>query len=253
MNFDPQPTSAANSIVQERLTALDLTTPGVVKEDNLSGLASDAKYYARKTISGGYALEMAVKWSAIVSGSEHITPSVNNIFGMAINQHDNDKRGRRQATLQWAAVLKDAAWNTPSYLGTVKFLSGNKLQFTARNNITGVTNPVPYNGSNYNRTGVEEREEMPVSFMLGQNFPNPFNPTTEIRYSVSESVDLRLVVYNALGERIRVLRDGRSRPGSYDVEWDGLDDRGREVGSGIYIAVLTGGGRTVARKMVKVE
>ncbi len=253
LNFDPQPTSAANSILQARLTALDKTTPGVSKEDNLSGLTADQKYYFRKTVAGGYALELAVKWSAIVSGSEHITPAAGSIFGLAINQHDNDKRGRRQATVQWAAVLKDAVWNTPSYLGTVKFLSGNKLEFTARNNITGTTNPVPYDGSDYDRTGVEDRKEMPAEFILGRNFPNPFNPSTELRYSISEPGNVTLAVYNVLGQRVRVLREGRCPAGTHTAEWDGMDDRGLEAGSGIYVAVLTGGGRKASLKMVKVE
>lgn len=253
LKIDPQPTSATNSIFAAALTALDKTTPGVIKEDNLSGIAADSKYYYRKTTPGGYSLEMAVKWSAIVSGSEQITPAVGNVFGLAINQHDNDLRGRRQATVQWAAVLKDAVWNTPSYLGTVKFLSGNKLQFTARNNITGTTNPVPYDGSDYNRTGVEQREEMPSAFTLAQNYPNPFNPSTEIQYVVSEPGNVTLAVYNVLGQRVRVLRDGRCQAGSYTAEWDGLDERGLEAGSGIYVAVLTAGKTTVSRKMVKVE
>ncbi len=253
LKFDPVPTAPANSIWDTRLTALDRTTPGVIADDNLNNVVADSKVATRRTIPGGYALEMAVRWTAIVNGSETITPSVGSVFGLAINQHDNDLRGRRHATVQWAAVLSDAAWNTPTYLGTVRFLEGNKLEFSARNNITGTTNPVPYDGSDYDPSGAGGAREIPAAFGLIQNYPNPFNPSTGIRYSVSVHGRLRLAVYNSLGQSVRVLREGRCAPGSYETVWDGQDDLGIEVGSGIYVVVLSGDGRTVARKMVKVE
>ncbi|MBN2202324.1 T9SS type A sorting domain-containing protein [bacterium] len=253
LNFDPQPTSAANSIVQARLTALELTTPGVLREDNLSAVPEGSKYYSRRLFAGGYALEMAVRWSAIVSGSETITPTVGNVFGLAINQHDNDLRGRRQATVQWAAVLADAVWNTPTYLGTVRFLEGNKLEFSARNAITGTANPVPYDGSDYPPDGIHDGSEVPSSFLLSMNYPNPFNPGTRVSYRIETPGDVTLIVYNLLGQKVRTLKDGFCRPGAHEAEWDGLDDRGMMTGSGIYVTVLKQGNRSVSRKMMKIE
>lgn len=253
LNFDPQPTSAANSILQARLTALELTAPGVLRADNLSAVPEDSKYYYRMQVPGGYVLEMAIRWNAVVSGSETITPSVGNIFGLAINQHDNDLRGRRQATVQWAAVLTDAVWNTPTYLGTVRFLPGNKLEFSARNAINGTTNPVPYDGSDYTPDGIQDVSAAPSSFLLSLNYPNPFNPGTRVSYSTETPGDLTLIVYNLLGQKIRTLKDGFCPSGSNEVEWDGLDDQGRMTGSGIYVAVLKQGDRTFSRKMMKIE
>ena len=109
-----------------------MESAGVVAADNMNYVPDSLKQWVRRTISGGYALELAIKWSAIRNGSEAITPAADNIFGMAINQVDNDGHGR-QATIQWAAVLRMEAWETPKYLGTVKFLTNHKLQFIPRN------------------------------------------------------------------------------------------------------------------------
>ncbi|MBN2000611.1 choice-of-anchor D domain-containing protein [candidate division KSB1 bacterium] len=147
LKIDPQPTdSTKTSLFETRLTALGLESPGVILEDNLDGIPDAQKQWVRTIIPGGYALELAIKWDAMSIGGEKISPAVNKIFGLAINQHDND-RNYRQATVQWAAVLLDRVWNTAKYTGTVKFLADNKLQFTPTNNVTGKTNPVPYDGT----------------------------------------------------------------------------------------------------------
>ena len=146
LKFDPLPADSVTSSVWEtRLTALGIAT-GVMAADNLNNLDDTQKKWARRIIPGGYALELAIKWPAILSGSETITPANETVFGLAINQHDNDGAGHR-ASVQWAAVLSDAAWNTPKYYGRVKLLPDHKIQFIARNNVTGKTNPVPYDGT----------------------------------------------------------------------------------------------------------
>ncbi len=68
-----------------------------------------------------------------------------------------------------------------------------------------------------------------------QNFPNPGNPITTIRYSMSEESRVHLSIYNILGEKIRTLVSGQSPKGAYETVWDGTDDQGRSVSSGIYI------------------
>jgi hypothetical protein len=253
MLFDPKATSEANSIWQTRLTALGKETQGVVGEDTLNNVLYAQKRWARKIISGGYALELAVQWSAITSGNEEITPAADSVFGMAIYQHDNDGQAKRDASLMWAAVLLNDAYRTPKYLGTVKFLSNHKLQFLAQNNMTGVTNPVPYDGSDYTRTGVKEVPTLPAEFSLEQNYPNPFNPGTRISFSVSRPVEVRLEIFDMLGRSVRTFMKGQCSPGIHEVEWDGKDDNGRTVGSGIYLFVLSGGARSLSRKMIKLE
>jgi len=251
LKVDPQATdSLHNSIFGVELTALGKATKNVVAADSLTGVADSLKQWSRAKITGGYALELAIKWSAIKAGTptETITPASGNVFGMAINQHDNDAHARRQASVQWAAVLRDAVWNTPKYLGTVKFLEDHQLQFIPTNNMTGVTNEIPYDGSDYTRSGVEERSVTPKAFALEQNYPNPFNPTTTISYSVPKASDVRLTVYDMMGREVTVLAEGRKAPGVYSVEFNG-----KNFASGVYFYKLKAGSTVLKQKMVMLK
>ncbi len=94
---------------------------------------------------------------------------------------------------------------------------------------------------------------IPKAFALSQNYPNPFNPSTTISFALPERVgeDCRvsLAVYDMRGRRIRTLVDSDLEPGDYSVVWNGMDDRGRAVSSGIYLYTLKSGGVEFTRKM----
>ena len=88
---------------------------------------------------------------------------------------------------------------------------------------------------------------------LFQNQPNPFNPSTTIRYSLSAaegSVHAKLVIYDARGHAVRTLVDEVQAAGPQQVMWDGRDDQGRQVGSGVYLYQLVAGRQQINRKMV---
>ncbi|MDZ4182584.1 MAG: C25 family cysteine peptidase, partial [Candidatus Cloacimonadaceae bacterium] len=90
----------------------------------------------------------------------------------------------------------------------------------------------------YASTGyVSNQDELtsPVQSRLEQNYPNPFNPSTTIRYSLSTQGKASLRVFNIKGQLIRVLEDGIKAIGHHSVVWDGTDDNGRAVSSGIYL------------------
>jgi hypothetical protein len=75
---------------------------------------------------------------------------------------------------------------------------------------------------------------LPQSFTLEQNFPNPFNPTTKISFDVPQESNVKVEIYNMLGQKIRTLVDGRLQPGVYqNVIWDAKDDRGNSIANGI--------------------
>jgi hypothetical protein len=247
LKFDPQPTdTTVNSVWDTRMTALDDATQGVVAWDNLNNVSQDPqRQWFRKTIPGGYALELAVEWSAIQSAGETITPQAGTEFGMAINQHDNDGDARRKATVQWAAVLKDAVWNTPKYLGTVKLLTDHKMQFIPTNKMTGVTNPVPYDGSDYSRTGIAEAGARPATFALGQNYPNPFNPVTVIAYSLPAASEVRLSVVDIRGREVSVPVNGPQQAGVHHVIFNAGG-----LASGLYFYRLEAGPEVLIRKMI---
>jgi hypothetical protein len=85
-------------------------------------------------------------------------------------------------------------------------------------------------------------------FSLARNVPNPFNPTTVIRFTVPEDDFVRLAVYDASGRRVRTLVDGRLRADFYKVQWDGKNDAGRQVSSGVYFYRIQTGRHTQAKK-----
>jgi len=88
-------------------------------------------------------------------------------------------------------------------------------------------------------TAVAEGKRLPESASLAQNFPNPFNPSTTVRYRLPETAAVRMVVYDILGREVRRLVQEMRTAGEYEVRWDGRDVDGREVGSGIYICRMT--------------
>jgi hypothetical protein len=92
------------------------------------------------------------------------------------------------------------------------------------------------------------------AFALHQNVPNPFNPTTTIHYDVPEAggkVTLR--IFDVSGRLVRTLADGVETQGSKQATWDGRDDRGHRVATGVYFCRLTAPGFTKTRKMVLVQ
>jgi len=91
---------------------------------------------------------------------------------------------------------------------------------------------------------------MPTSMELKQNYPNPFNPRTTIRFSVTSTQNASLIVYNVTGQKVRTLFDGQVQAGEQSVVWDGRDDDGGAVASGIYFYRLTTENETQTRKMV---
>lgn len=108
-------------------------------------------------------------------------------------------------------------------------------------------------------TSVEDtlREQGEINFRLFQNYPNPFNSVTSIQYTVYSSqnqlVHTTLKIYNILGKEVRELVNARQPSGNYSVIWDGKNNKGKEVASGIYFCVLKRGGATDIRKMLLIK
>ncbi len=90
---------------------------------------------------------------------------------------------------------------------------------------------------------------LPEDFFLGQNYPNPFNAQTQIEYDLPEDCNVKLVIYNILGEKVRVLIDEFQSAGIRNIFWDGKNDRGEKVASGIYLYQIQAGSFTKTAKM----
>ena len=91
--------------------------------------------------------------------------------------------------------------------------------------------------------GALDVQSTPTEFALHQNFPNPFNPQTNIPYDLAEGGDVVLRIYNLLGQEVRTLVRERQAPGRYTVQWSGMDDRGVSVSSGIYFYQVSVAGK----------
>jgi len=94
---------------------------------------------------------------------------------------------------------------------------------------------------------------VPDQFDLSQNYPNPFNPETKIQFQLPKRNHVKLVVYNMMGQQVSMLVDEVKEPGYYTIEWNGKDESGRDVSTGIYIYRLISGEKVLTRRMVKMK
>ncbi|MBN1447545.1 MAG: T9SS type A sorting domain-containing protein [Bacteroidetes bacterium] len=101
-----------------------------------------------------------------------------------------------------------------------------------------------------NTTSVELLPGTARHFILEGNYPNPFNPVTTIRFEIPERCGVQLEIFNAQGARVRTLADDSMDAGVYEVRWNGRDDTGRPVESGVYLYHLRAGKVSSMRRMV---
>ncbi|MCB2229572.1 T9SS type A sorting domain-containing protein [bacterium] len=94
---------------------------------------------------------------------------------------------------------------------------------------------------------------IPNQFVLKQNYPNPFNPSTTIEFGLPASANVRIVVYNVLGESVRVLADRVWPAGVHRVSWNGRDENGRVMSSGVYFYRLESAAYSATQKMLLVK
>lgn len=107
--------------------------------------------------------------------------------------------------------------------------------------LSGIANPP---------VSVGESDQLPREYTLAQNYPNPFNPSTIIHYELPRVSEVKLEIYNTLGQKVFTLQEGRKSPGRYDVQWDGKDEQGIPVSSGIYIYRFSAGDYQRTMKMI---
>ena len=181
--------------------------------------------------------QAVLKWS---------TQSEVSNLGFEVYRSDND-----QEQFQLIASYE----NTPSLRGSGNSNASRDYTFTDHNVLNGQTYwyklaAVAMNGErhffgplsvipNSNGANLTQNDVTPKTYALHQNFPNPFNPTTTIRFDIPENTrgatQVTLTVYDVMGHKVRTLVNDMLRPASYSVTWDGLNDNGQPVSSGIYI------------------
>lgn len=106
---------------------------------------------------------------------------------------------------------------------------------------------------------VEAVYSNPGTFTLDQNYPNPFNPTTTISFAIPETgltetnELVRLTIFNSMGQEVLVLLNERKAPGSYKLQWNGVDKSGRAAASGVYFYELRFGQMKQTRRMLLIK
>ena len=130
---------------------------------------------------------------------------------------------------------------------------------TASGSVVGKWHSIPING------GIEQSVSLPVGesasvtagsgleFALLGNSPNPFNPETHIAYQIPDAGEVFLAIYSPIGQQVRVLVRDHQDAGQYAVRWDGRDEMGRQVASGVYFYKLVNGAQTATRRMVMLK
>lgn len=93
-------------------------------------------------------------------------------------------------------------------------------------------------------------EQIPFSFSLKQNYPNPFNPATSIEYTLDQSGEVKLILYNSLGQKVAILDEGNKSPGNYKIE---LNSEKYNLNSGVYYYKLESDSRQITKKMILVK
>jgi hypothetical protein len=96
----------------------------------------------------------------------------------------------------------------------------------------------------------EDPTVTPVTRILNQNYPNPFNPETTISFDMPKAANANLSVYNVKGQLVKTLLNGRADFGRNNLVWNGTDNSGSSVSSGLYFYRLSTDGKVETRKMM---
>ena len=121
----------------------------------------------------------------------------------------------------------------------------------AMNNVMTRMDCQPCHGDPHSAQSVETLPGSASTFELSQNYPNPFNPSTRIQFAVPQTEKVKLEVYDIQGRLIKTLVDYELyQPGKYEVSWNGIDNKGNRVASGVYFAKMQAGKFAHTKKMI---
>lgn len=191
---------------------------------------NDADYHWEESFPVGYVIEGRISWVdiAAVGGDDVFEPAEGYRIPIDYSINDADGGGDREGIMTWSPYNDDTSWSSPSY-----------WLFT-------------WVGEHMSPLAIEDdsNETEALSFELGQNYPNPFNPFTNISYTLPARQDVSLKIYNAAGQLVRTLIDGTEEAGAHRTIWDGRNDNGSQVGSGVFFYQLKANDASQTRKMI---
>ncbi|MCJ7811844.1 FG-GAP-like repeat-containing protein [bacterium] len=208
-------------------------------ESNLFGMALNFCYYKDKIEIDS--VEVGSFW-----GNEHIFLYSDNSdsgkvsIGISLKAVQSGQGGNGVLARIWMRVKEDVPVNQPIIF---------RIEDMVAVNSDGESLLVTTENAGFVTTGVgSELIQKPVVFRLYANYPNPFNPTTIISYDIPRDVPVLLKIYDLLGHEVRTLVDEKQKSGNYSIEWDGRDNKGIMVSSGIYIYKIVAGDQVSTKK-----
>jgi hypothetical protein len=161
------------------------------------------------------------------------------------------------ATLTFLVYMSENCDTTQICMDSTFWYPDNRLTFTRHDAVVYFpSHNLPVCDTVYVYTDVRwvegstEEENKPTVFSVSQNYPNPFNPVTNFRVALPQASHVKIELFNILGQKVKTLVDEDMRAGVFVVDWDGNDDRGLEVSSGIYFYRIIAGDFSDIKKMV---
>jgi Flagellar hook capping protein len=96
----------------------------------------------------------------------------------------------------------------------------------------------------------EEKNTLPKQFALHDNYPNPFNPNTTIRFDLPKDIDVSIIIYNLLGQKVKTIDKSQMNAGFHSITWNGTNNYGAQVSAGMYFYQLRTSDFVKTKKMV---
>ena len=181
----------------------------------------------QKFTGDGYIIEARIELDSLAMNNDFVVVDGARM-PMQINCNDLDPdNGDTERTLQanWGTQSGHEAWKRPGAWGFLEVINGP--------------------------TSVDEvKKSIPLDFRLYANFPNPFNPTTTLKYELAITSEVSLVIYDLLGNKVKTLVNGQKEAGTYSIQWDGKNDAGIAVPSGVYFYKMKAQKFTQTQKMM---
>ncbi|MFZ5518686.1 MAG: FlgD immunoglobulin-like domain containing protein [Candidatus Zhuqueibacterota bacterium] len=162
-------------------------------------------------------------YSIFRSTTPGFSPTLQNMIGQTSDTHFRDESVSNIETIYYRVAVEDDAHN--------RSISGEIAVTTSDVNAS-------------------REKDVPETYQLGENFPDPFNPSTEIAFQIPKDGQVTIVIYNLLGERVKTLTNQFYSSGKYQLTWNGQDDLGRNAYSGIYFYRMEAGEFQASGKMI---
>ena len=179
----------------------------------------------QKLTFDGYIIEARIDLDSVSVAGVDFEPEVGMIMPFRIDANDNDpSQGDETRTLSngWGAVSNPENWLRPHSWGWAQIVDA---------------------------VGVDDAIEVPYEYRLSNAYPNPFNPVANLQYELPEVTEVKLTIYNLMGQEVRTLVDKKAQPGVHNIQWNTLDNKGRAVASGVYLYRLETAEFTKTMKM----